>query len=93
MKKNLISVLILTLVLANLILTAILTFTIFLARIYVEESKIKFTDMIKALFLCFFEITILRQVMAFSRVMAMLGYKKQKKQWGKITRIKQHINN
>lgn len=35
---------------------AVLTFTIFLARIYVEENKIKIRDMIKALLLCFLKL-------------------------------------
>lgn len=72
---------------------AILSFTIFFARIYIGENKIKIKDVIKAITICFFEITLLRQIMAVVRMTAMFGYKKGKNQWGNITRMKQHINN
>ena len=68
---------------------AILSVTIFLARIYVEESKIKAMDILKAIFLCVFEITILRQIMSLVRMFAMLTYRKDKVKWGKIKRMQQ----
>lgn len=70
---------------------ATLSITIFLARIYVEESKIKISDIIKAIFLCLFEIVILRQIMSFTRMIAMLTYRKDKVKWGKIKRMQQTI--
>lgn len=72
---------------------ALLSLTIFLARIYTGENKISYKDMLKALLICVFEITILRQIMAITRLVAILTYKKKKTQWGQITRMKQHINN
>lgn len=71
---------------------ALLSFTIFLARIYIEEGQVKIRDMIKAIGICFFEITILRQIMSISRMIAIITYRKKKVSWGEITRMKQHIN-
>lgn len=71
---------------------AILSFTIFLARIYVEENKTTFKDVVKAISICFFEIAVLRQIMSIARMTAIITYRKRKNQWGEITRMKQHIN-
>lgn len=71
---------------------AILSLTIFLARIYVQDAKLSFWDFIKAVALCFVEIAGLRQIMSFARMSAILTYGKSKKQWTDITRKKQKIN-
>lgn len=70
----------------------ILSLTIFLARVYLQNSKLKVKDIIKAICLCFIEIAGLRQIMSIARMTAFIGYKKKKLQWSDITRMKQHIN-
>ena len=42
----------------------------------------------KAIMLCFFEVTTLRFIMAFVRLTAFKGYKKKKLDWGRIERKK-----
>lgn len=67
---------------------SILSLTTFFARIHTIDLKITARDVMKAVFLCFFEITFLRFVMAFVRSTAFIGYKKKKLQWGRIERKK-----
>ena len=67
---------------------SILSLTAFFARIHTIDLKITARDVMKAVFLCFFEITFLRFVMAFVRRTAFIGYKKKKLQWGRIERKK-----
>lgn len=71
---------------------AILSLTIFLARVYIQDTKLTFKDFLKALFLCFIEIAGLRQIMSIARMTAFIGYKDKKLQWVDITRMKQKIN-
>ncbi len=69
---------------------SILSLTAFFARIQTIDLTLTFKDIMKAVFLCFFEIVFLRFVLAFVRMTAFIGYKKKKMQWGKIER--KHIN-
>lgn len=70
------------------IFSCVLTMTAFFARIQTIDLKISFSDVIKAMGLCFFEISALRFVMAFVRATAFIGYKKKKLNWGRIERKK-----
>ena len=45
-------------------------------------------DVLKAIFLCFFEITCLRFVLALVRLTAFVGYRNKKLHWGNIERRK-----
>ncbi|MGN0405599.1 MAG: glycosyltransferase [Bariatricus sp.] len=67
---------------------SILSLTAFFARIHTIDLKITAKDVMKAVLLCFLEITCLRFVMAFVRTTAFIGYKKKKMQWGRIERKK-----
>lgn len=69
----------------------ILTLTAFFARIQTVDLKISFKDVLKALLLCFFEVSVLRFVMAFVRATAFIGYRKKKLNWGRIERKKINI--
>ena len=57
---------------------SILSLTAFFARIQTIDLKITFRDVIKAVLLCFFEISALRFVIAFVRLNAFFGYRKKK---------------
>lgn len=70
---------------------AIQSLTAFLARIYTSDITTSFSDILKALLLCLFEITVLRFGLAFVRTTAFIGYKKKKKDWGRIERQKIEI--
>ena len=67
---------------------SILSLTAFFSRMYTSNLKITVKDALYATFLCLFEITCLRFVMAWVRATAFIGYKKKKLQWGKIERKK-----
>ena len=66
----------------------ILTLTAFFARIQTIDLKVSLRDVVKAVFLCFFEVCVLRFIMAFVRATAFIGYKKKKLNWGRIERKK-----
>ena len=67
---------------------SIMSLTAFFARIHTIDLKISFQDVMKAILLCFIEVTCLRFIMAFVRTTAFIGYKKKKLHWGKIERKK-----
>ena len=69
----------------------ILTLTAFFARTQTIDLKISLIDALKAVLLCFFEITFLRFIMAFVRATAFFGYKKKKLNWGRIERKKINV--
>ena len=70
---------------------SILTLTAFFSRIQTIDLTVKPRDCFKAIMLCFFEVTTLRFIMAFVRLMAFKGYKKKKLDWGRIERKKMNI--
>lgn len=65
---------------------SILTLTAFFSRIQTIDLTVTFKDCMKAIMLCFFEVTTLRFIMAFVRLTAFKGYKKKKLDWGRIER-------
>lgn len=67
---------------------SVLSLTAFFSRMYTSNLKVTFKDALKACFLCLFEITCLRFVLAWVRATAFFGYKKKKLQWGRIERKK-----
>lgn len=67
---------------------SVLSLTSFFSRIHTIDLKISFTDGIKAVGLCVYEVTCLRFVMAFTRATAFKGYRKKKLNWGRIERKK-----
>ncbi len=70
------------------IYSVILSITAFFARIHTIDLKISFSDLIKAVFLCFVEISFLRFILAWTRMTALLRYRRMKSNWGKIKRNK-----
>ena len=70
---------------------SILTLTAFFSRIQTIDLTVKPVDCLKAILLCFFEVTTLRFIMAFVRLTAFKGYKKKKLDWGRIERKKMNI--
>lgn len=68
--------------------SAILSLSAFFSRIYTTNMKISLTDSLKAVLLCFLELTCLRFILAWVRATAFIGYRKKKMQWGRIERKK-----
>ena len=66
----------------------LLTLTAYFSRIYTIDQRLSFRELILAITACFFETTFLRFYLAFVRVTAFVGYKKNKLNWGKLERKK-----
>ena len=65
---------------------SVLSLTAFFSRIYTSDLKVSFSDGVRACFLCVFEITCLRFILAWVRATAFFGYRDKKLQWGRIER-------
>ncbi len=67
---------------------AVLTITAFFARIYTQNIKLSFLDVVKSIYLCISESVFFRFIQAFTRMTAFIGYRKKKNVWGQIQRQK-----
>ena len=70
------------------VFSSVLSLTAFFSRVQTIDLKISFSDGVKAVLLCLFEVTCLRFVLAFIRTTAFVGYRKKKMNWGSIERKK-----
>lgn len=70
---------------------AVMSLTAFFSRIHTIDLKIGFMDVVKAVLLCFFEISFLRFILAIVRMGALIGIKKNGYSWGSIERKKQNL--
>lgn len=70
------------------VFSAVLSLTAFFSRMYTADLKVSFSDALRAVILCLFEITFLRFILAWVRATAFIGYKKKKLSWGRIERKK-----
>lgn len=70
---------------------AVLTITAFFSRIYTQNIKLSFMDVIKSVYLCLAESVFFRFIQAFTRMTAFFGYKKKKNVWGQIKRQKMNM--
>lgn len=72
--------------------SAVLSLTAFFSRVHTADLKLTGSDMLKAIGLCFFEVSCLRFAMAWVRMSALWGYGRKKNQWGRIERKKIDFN-
>ena len=72
---------------------AMLTVNAFLTRNFLSDTKISFGDVIKAFLICIPENVIIRFIMAWTRMAAILFYRKNKTNWGQIKRYKINYDN
>lgn len=68
--------------------SAILSLSAFFSRIYTTNMTLSIGDSLKAIGLCFFELTCLRFILAWVRATSLIGYRKKKQNWGHIERKK-----
>ena len=68
------------------IFTAVLSLTIFMARVHTIDLPLRGRDIARALLLSVFEVSVLRFILAWVRATALIGYKKSKHHWGSIQR-------
>ncbi|MEG0306809.1 MAG: glycosyltransferase [Clostridium sp.] len=71
---------------------SMLTVISFLTRNFLSDEKVKFIDVIKAFLLCIPENIVLRFIMAWTRIFAILFYRGKKTKWGSIKRVKINYN-
>ena len=67
---------------------AVMSLTSFFARTQTLDLKLSFLDVLKAIGLCFFEVTLLRAILSFTRFFSLFGYRNKKRNWGKVKRKK-----
>ena len=67
---------------------SVLSLTAFFSRIQTIDLKLSFMDVLKAISLCFVEVSFLRFLLAWVRMTALSKYKKVKTTWGRIERKK-----
>lgn len=65
---------------------AIMSLTAFFSRVQTRDLHLSKLDVVRALCLSLFEVTILRFIMAVTRMLALVGYRKKDRRWDKITR-------
>ena len=73
------------------VFSSVMSLTSFFARTQTLDLSISFLDVLKAIGLCFFEVTFLRLIIVFTRFFSLFGYRKHKGTWGKIQRKKINI--
>ena len=66
----------------------VLSLTSFFARMYTIDLRLSALDVLKAFLLCLFEVVFLRNYLAFIRMTAFIGYRKNRLNWGKLERKK-----
>ena len=67
--------------------SSILTITAFFQRIYTQNLRISFQDVLRACIMCLIENVFFRFVFDFIRLNALLSYRKNKGTWGQIKRV------
>ena len=67
---------------------AIMSLTAFFSRVQTRNLRISASDVARAVLLSVLEITVLRFVMALTRMFSMIGYKKHERRWDKIVRTR-----
>ncbi|MBP3210487.1 MAG: glycosyltransferase family 2 protein [Oscillospiraceae bacterium] len=68
---------------------AMLTITAFFQRVFTQNMKIYPLDVVRAVIMCFLESVFFRYVLSFGRMAALVGYRRNKSNWGTIKRVKQ----
>lgn len=69
-----------------------LTVISFLTRNFLSETRIGFVDIVKVILLSVPENVIFRFILAWTRIFALLFYRKKKTKWGRIERVKINYN-
>lgn len=65
---------------------AVMSLTAFFSRVQTRDLSLSVKDIFKAILLALFEITVLRFILAVTRMFALVGYRRKKGQWERVTR-------
>ena len=67
---------------------AVMSLTAFFSRVQTRDLKLSASDVVKAILLALFEITVLRFILAVTRMLALVGYRSKGRHWEHVTRQK-----
>ena len=67
--------------------SSVLTITAFFQRIYTQNLRISVQDVFRACVMCLIENVFFRFVFDFTRLSALISYRKNKGTWGQIKRF------
>ena len=67
---------------------AVMSLTAFFSRVQTRDLKLSAGDVARALLLSIFEVTVLRFILAITRMIALVGYRKKERRWEKVKRQK-----
>ncbi len=67
---------------------AVMSLTAFFSRVQTRDLKLSFKDVVKAILLSLFEITVMRFILAVTRMMALIGHRRKERHWEHVTRQK-----
>ena len=66
----------------------VMSLTAFFSRVQTRDLRLSLTDIARSLLLSLLEVTVLRFIMAVTRMGALTGYRKRGRRWEKVTRTK-----
>lgn len=67
---------------------AVMSLTAFFSRVQTRDLRLSLTDVARSLLLSLLEVTVLRFIMAVTRMGALVGYRKRGRRWEKVARTK-----
>ena len=65
-----------------------MSLTAFFSRVQTRDLRLSLTDVARSLLLSLLEVTVLRFIMAVTRMGALVGYHKRGRRWEKVARTK-----
>ena len=67
---------------------AVMSLTAFFSRVQTRDLRLTAADAVRALLLSLFEVTVLRFVLAVTRMLALVGYRRRGRRWETVGRTK-----
>ena len=71
---------------------AVMSLTAFFSRVQTRDLKLTPMDVVRALILALFEVSVLRFILAVTRMLALVGYRKHGRRWETVQRTELNAN-
>ena len=71
---------------------AVMSLTAFFSRVQTRDLKLTPMDVVRALILAIFEVSVLRFILAVTRMLALVGYRKHGRRWETVQRTELNAN-
>ncbi|MBM6778055.1 hypothetical protein H6A16_00860 [Collinsella tanakaei] len=65
---------------------AVMSLTAFFSRVQTRDLKLTASDIVRAIMLSLIEVTVLRFILAVTRMLALVGYRKSGRRWERVER-------